>query len=133
MTEESKQLVEYVIKHDDGTVSYDIERFASVQDAEIAEFLAGDKTIESLDRILRKRLDPATFVSGKGKNKWDKYLKDCYEMYSQKTLRCYCEQLSDKLDKINVGGYASITLGDGFHTNLDIEVMKQMTGRLVII
>lgn len=120
---------EFIIKQADGSVSYDVERFSSIQDAEIAEWKSGERSIERLEKILLKRLNPDNFVSGKGKNVWKKYLKEVYELYSNIPDDCCCVRLEKEImdsDKTE----ASVDLASTNYGGVDFTARKNPDGTI---
>ena len=121
--------VEYVIRHTDGTVSYDVERFASLYDAELAEFKSGERTIERLENILLKRLNPEDFVSGKGKPTWKKFVTQIYESYSKVPDECRCVRLEKEILKDGVNEY-SLSLANTNYGGADFMASKHDDGTI---
>lgn len=122
--------VEFVIKQADGSVTYDIEKFASVQDAEFAEWKSGDRTVESLEKIMLKRLDPSTFVSGKGKSTWKKFVQEKFEFYTNSPDGCYCERLDKKVSNAAVDETVSVDLGSTNYGGMDLQAVKEKDGTI---
>lgn len=120
---------EYVIRHTDGTVSYDVEKFASLYDAELAEFKSGERTIERLENILLKRLNPEDFVSGKGKSTWKKFVTKLYESYSNIPDECRCVRLEKEILKDSVNEY-SLSLANTNYGGADLMARKHDDGTI---
>ena len=126
---EKENKVEYIIRHTDGSVSYDVERFASLYDAELAEFKSGERTIERLENILLKRLNPEVFVSGKGKSTWKKFVAQIYESYSKAPDECRCIRLEKEILKDGVDKY-SVSLANTNYGGADIMARKHDDGSI---
>ena len=120
---------EFIIKQADGSVSYDVERFSSIQDAEIAEWKSGERSIERLEQILLKRLNQDNFVSGKGKSTWKKFIDELFESYSQIPDECCCVRLENEImepDKTE----ASVSLASTGYEGTDLMARKNSDGTI---
>lgn len=120
---------EFIIKQADGSVSYDVERFSSIQDAEIAEWKSGERSIERLEQILLKRLNPDNFVSGKGKSTWKKFINELFYSYSQIPDECCCVRLEKEImqpDKTE----ASVSLASTGYGGTDLMARKNSDGTI---
>ena len=125
-----KSNIIYVNKNDDGTVSYDVEKFPSLHEAEIAEWKAGERTEESLEKILLKRLNPTAFVSDKGKSTWKKFVSQIYEVYSKIPDECCCERIEKKVLEAKVDEPVYVDLANTHYGGVDLEARKEKDGTI---
>jgi len=106
---------ELIIKKSDGTVTYDIHKFFTIEDAILAEWKENSPTLDKnvLSKIMEKIYDKDLLCTdGKGRYKlerWNAYVEEKAKQLTSVKEKCYCEQL---LEQFHKDGTERVHIGD---------------------